>query len=376
MSKRSNSTRKLIKAAICKDFNAPLEIETVSIAAPLEDEIEVRIEACAICHSDLAYMDGIWGGNLPSICGHEAAGRILSLGSEVTGFEVGDCVAVTLIRSCGACPSCKRGHPANCEDGYDRMAHSPLKSRSGHLIEQGLATAGFAEIAVVHHSQVAKLPQSMPMNEASLLACGVITGFGAAINAAEVFEGAVVAVIGVGGVGLNTIQGCTYSGADQIIAIDVEAAKLSAAKEFGATHGLLVGANLIDEVKAITHGRGVDFVFVTVGEIKAFSGGMEMLAPRGELVIVGMPPIGATLPFEPGNLAAYSQIFRGSKMGDAIVSRDIPKLAKLYLEKRLLLTELISETFPFDRINEAIEVARASQSRRVVLTFDTEGSKT
>ena len=202
-----------MRAAVCHAFGQPLAIEEVELDVPGAGEIAVDIAACAICHSDILYADGAWGGALPAVYGHEAAGVVRGLGAGVKGFAPGDHVVVTLIRSCGTCPSCGHGHPVTCEGHFPRESLSPLRGANGERLMHGLKTAAFAERAVVDASQCVVIPKTMSFESASLLACGVITGFGAAINTARIEPGASIAVIGIGGVGLNVVQGAAYAGA-------------------------------------------------------------------------------------------------------------------------------------------------------------------
>ena len=221
-----------MKAAICRAFGAPLTIEDVSLRAPQGSEVEVEIAACAICHSDITYIDGGWGGTLPAIYGHEAAGVVSRVGPQAASVKPGDHVAVTLLRSCGRCHYCAAGSPHLCETTFPLDDASPLAGANGEPIMHGLKTAAFAEAALVEESQVAKLPPDLGFDVASLLSCGVLTGFGAVVNTAKVPFGASVAVIGTGGVGLNCVQGAALSGAQPIIAIDIADEKLKASKEF------------------------------------------------------------------------------------------------------------------------------------------------
>ena len=358
-----------MKAAVCRAFGEPLIIEDVTLAAPKAGQISVKIEAVAICHSDIAFMDGIWGGVLPSVYGHEAAGRVVELGEGVTDYAVGDPVIATLIRSCGTCRYCEHDHPTNCETPYDRMVQSPLRDANNDPLEHGMAIAAFAEQVVVDQSQIMPIPENMKMDAASLLACGVITGYGAVTNSAKMQTGANVVVIGAGGVGLNAIQGAALNGANKVIAVDLSQDKLDAAKEFGATHGAISGSELATQVFDLTDGRGADFVFVTVGVIQAFQSAPDLLAPRGEVIMVGMPPVGATATYQPINLAASNQAIRGSKMGETMLTRDIPKLIAEYQSGQLKLDELISNRYSLDQINEAIEDTRKGASRRNVIVF-------
>lgn len=358
-----------MKAAVCRAFNAPLNIEELTLAPPGPDEIEVAIAACAVCHSDVSYSDGIWGGVLPAVFGHEAAGTVVTAGSGVTGFAPGDRVLVTLIRACGACPACTEHDPTSCDHARDDFG-TPLSDLGGTPITRAMVTGGFAERVVVHPSQCVPLPDDLSFETASLLACGVITGVGAVLNTARVRPGQSVAVIGAGGVGLNTIQGAAIAGANPIIALDLAEEKLTAAREFGATAGVLAGApDAVARVRALSDGHGVDFAFVTVGAGQAFVNAYALLAPRGTLVAVGMPPSGLNVPYEPATLAAMNHRIVGSRMGQTDPRRDIPRLIELWRAGRLKLEELISGRYRLDQINEAFAATRGGLSRRNVIVF-------
>ncbi|MFO7758782.1 MAG: alcohol dehydrogenase catalytic domain-containing protein [Roseovarius sp.] len=357
-----------IKAAVCHEFGAPLIVEEVRLAAPRAGEVEIEIAAVAVCHSDITYADGGWGGSLPAVYGHEAAGRVRSIGDGITGLAVGDPVVVTLIRACGQCPSCAVGHPTGCETPYD-CDLGPLSMPDGRKLHQAMACGAFAERVVVHHSQIARIPEGIDMAAASLLACGVITGVGAVVNAAKLRAGEDVVVIGAGGVGLNAIQGARIAGARRIVAVDMTGEKLAAAREFGATDGVLAtGEKPWRAAKAIL-GRGADVVLVTVGAAAAYDTAPRYLAGGGRMIMVGMPHSGAESRYEAGNFAAMGQAMIGSKMGGAVIRRDIPWMVDLYAQDRLKLDELISGRWPLDRINEAIADTRSGAARRNVITF-------
>lgn len=359
-----------MKAAVCHEFGKPLVIEQVSLRAPEKGEVEVKIAACAICHSDISYADGAWGGTLPAVYGHEAAGKITALGPDVSGYALGDTVLVTLIRSCGHCPNCHIGQPARCETSVDR-AHGPLSMPDGGVLEHGLQTAAFAEKVVVDQSQLARIPADMPMDAASLLACGVITGVGAATNTAKIRPGSSVVVIGAGGVGLNAIQGAAICGAARIFAVDLSQEKLDTAMEFGATDGILASRDKPHRaVKLLNGGRGVDYVLVTVGAVAAYQSAPQYLCSGGTLVMVGMPPSGVTVSYEPVMVAASSHTMKGSNMGDTVLGRDIPYLVELYQQGRLKLDELITRRYPLEQINEAIADTLSGKARRNVIVFD------
>ena len=259
-----------IKAAVCHEFGQPLAIEEVLLAPPGQGEVEVTLSAVAICHSDISYAEGAWGGQLPAVYGHEAAGTVSATGPGVSGFAPGDRVVVTLIRSCGTCAHCASGKPTVCETPYDG-AGGPLQTVEGKPLVQGMACGAFAEKVVVDQRQIVKLPDAIPMEAAALLACGVITGVGAVVNAARLRAGEDVAVIGAGGVGLNAIQGARIAGARRIAAVDVVAEKLDAAMEFGATHAVLASQEKPwKAVRKALGGRGADAVMITAGAIPAY----------------------------------------------------------------------------------------------------------
>lgn len=359
-----------IKAAICHRFGEPLSIEEIEIADPGPGEVMVNVKACAICHSDIFYAEGAWGGGLPAVYGHEAAGIVSAVGKGVDGIAPGDRVVVTLIRSCGACHYCGQGSLVMCEEVFPLDAKSPLTGADGTPYVQSMRTGAFAEKVVVHESQLAKLPDDMAFEPASLLACGVITGFGAVVNTAKVRPGQAVAVVGCGGVGLNSVQGAAVAGASIVVALDLSDDKLQAARAFGATHAFNPATtDAAAEIMALTGGRGVDFVFVTVGAKAAFDGAFSYLTKNGAVVIVGMPPSGVMASYDPGTMAAWNQRILGSKMGETDIARDIPMLVDHYRAGRLKLDELVSARYPLHEINEAIAAVNAGKALRNVIVF-------
>ena len=341
-----------MKAAVCRAFNEPLVIEELTLEGPQAGELVVDVKACAICHSDITYMDGGWGGALPALYGHEAAGIVSAVGPETPGVQVGDHVVVTLIRACGQCYYCSRGDRVMCETTLPLSTRQPIKDASGAPVAQMMNVGSFAEQVLVHHSQIAVMPKDVSFSVASLLGCGVITGVGAAINTTKIKPGESVVVIGTGGVGLNCIQGAALSGANPLIAVDVNDAKLEASKEFGATHGINSKTqDVAAEVKALTNGRMADHVLVSVG------------------VGPAMPPSGVTTTFDPSWIAADSQRIIGSKMGSAQTPADIPQLVGLYRGGRLKLDELVTKEYPLEEINEAIAAVKRGEALRNVVVF-------
>jgi len=355
-----------IKAAVCHKFGAPLVIEEVQLRAPEMGEVEVDLTAVAICHSDISFAEGAWGGSLPAVYGHEAAGHVSAIGPGVGTLAVGDAVVVTLIRACGHCPNCCAGRPTTCETPYDGDL-GPLKTASGGKLHQAMACGAFAEKMVVDQSQIVRIPDDMALDAASLLSCGVITGVGAVVNVACLRAGQDVVVIGAGGVGLNAIQGARIAGARRIVAVDMSVDKLDVAMEFGATDVVLGTDEAPWRVAKHAIGRGADAVIVTVGAIPAYDQAPRYLAGGGRVIMVGMPHVGASSTYEPVNFAAASQGMIGSKMGDAVIARDIPWMIDLYQQGRLKLDELISGRWALEQINEAFEDTKTGAARRNVI---------
>jgi S-(hydroxymethyl)glutathione dehydrogenase / alcohol dehydrogenase len=359
-----------MKAAVCREFGAPLTIEEVRLDPPQAGEVTVRIAACAVCHSDITYMQGGWGGSLPAVYGHEAAGVVEAVGPGVGGLRAGDHVVVTLIRSCGSCHYCAQGKPVLCETSFRLDARGPIHGQDGEAIHQAMRTGAFAERVTVHASQMVAIPAHIGLDAASLLACGVITGLGAVFNTAQVPGGTDVVVVGTGGVGLNSVQGAALCGARSVVALDLSDSKLAAARRFGATHTLNPGRDdATAAIQQLTHGRGADFVFVTVGAKRAIEQAFPALARGGAVVIVGMPPDGTEIAFDPVTLAARGQKVLGSKMGSARVPIDIPYLVDLYRQGRLKLDELISGRFPLEEVNAAIAGVTRGEALRNVIVF-------
>ncbi len=358
-----------MKAAVCYEFNKPLVVEEVDIDPPQEGEVKVRIAVAAVCHSDIHFIKGELDGKLPFVPGHEAAGYIEELGEGVTSVKPGDAVVVSLLRSCGQCLYCKSGRPHMCEAEWPLNTESRMRNKRGESIAHGLRTAAFAEYTIVDKSQVVQLPSDMPMDKAALLACGVITGFGAVVNCAQVEPLSSVVIIGVGGVGLNAVQGAALSGAYPIIAVDMLDSKLKTARDFGATHTLNAAKEKdpIQAVRELTSGRGADYVIVTVGVTAAVRQGLSMSGRQGMTVIVGLAT--ESLSCSPMEFIDNEKILTGSFMGTTNLSVDIPKLVALYQAGRLKLDELITARYSLEQINEAIESVEKGEALRNIIIF-------
>jgi Zn-dependent alcohol dehydrogenase len=355
---------------VCHGFGEPLVVEELELDAPRRDEVRVRVAACSICHSDVAYAKGAWGGDLPAVYGHEVAGVVEEVGGAGGRLRAGDHVVVTLVRSCGACHVCRRGQPALCAAAFALDGRSPLRRADGGTVAQGMRTGGFAEQVLVHRSQVVPVPRDLPLDRACLLACGVVTGYGSIVTTAQVMPGDSVAVIGAGGVGLNCIQGAILAGAGPVVAIDLAADRLAAALAFGASDAIdPASVDAPRAVRALTDGRGVDSAVVAAGSTAAVELALRLVRRGGTVVIVGMPASGAMVEIEPAAIAHDGIRILGSKLGSSRPAVDIPLLAGLYLDGRLRLDELISSRSPLGAVNDALGSAGRGEALRAVITF-------
>ena len=355
-----------MKAAVCYEYKKPLVIEDIDITPPGKGEVKVKIVATAVCHSDIHALRGELPFPMPSVGGHESSGYIVEVGEGVTKVKMGDPVVVSLLSACGKCFFCTTGRPHQCEAEWPR---NPYKNKQGENLSQMFNTGTFAEYTIVDESQVVKIPDDMPMDSAALLACGVITGFGAVVNRAQPEVMSSCVIIGVGGVGLNSVQGAAISGAYPVIAVDISDDKLETSKTFGATHTVnSKSVDAIEEVMKLTGGRGADYVFVTVGSAAAMEQGFGMSAPNGMTVIVGLPNVKDTLTFGVFPFIKGERVLTGSFMGTTRLQIEIPKLVNLYQAGVLKLDELISNRYPLEEINKAIdEVLRGEVMRNVIM---------
>jgi len=360
-----------MKAAVCREFGKPLAIENITLAPAGRHEVHVDLKACSICHSDISYADGIWGGQLPAVYGHEGAGIVVATGEDVTDYAAGDHVIVTLIRHCGECHYCSDHVEVLCESEFQLSQKGPISGENGELIEQAMNCGAFAEEVVVHQSQLQKVPADMPFDVASLLACGVITGYGAVNHASSLREGQTAIIIGCGGVGLNSIQAARLKGAANVVAIDIEPAKRELALQFGATHTIdPMGPDPVGNVMEITNGRGANVVFVTVGAKSAIDSAQGYITKNGTVVIVGMPASDTRGDYDPGTMTAWGQKIVGTKMGNSVIAVDVPELIGLYSSGKYKLDELISGRFTLEQVNEAMDDVRSGKAIKNVIVFD------
>jgi len=359
-----------MKAAVCREFGKPLVIEDVEIVDPKKTEIKVKVAVTAICHSDIHDFKGELPGAVPFIGGHEVAGYVEKIGPDVTCVKIGDPVVVSLLKSCGKCYYCVTGMPHQCANWMGGKPEVQIRDKTGEPIAKKGGVGGFAESVIVDESQVAILPPDMPIDSAALLACGVISGFGAVVFRAKVRPFQSVVVIGTGGVGLNAIQGAAYCGAYPVIAIDVLDNKLEAAREFGATHTINSSkSDAAAEVKKLTCDRGADFAFVTVGSVPAIKQAFALCGPRGTTVIVGLPNFKETLTMAPMEFIRSEKCMMGGFMGSTNIKVDIPNLVNMYKQGKLKLDQLITARYPLEKINEAIEKVVKGEALRNIIDF-------
>ena len=362
-----------MKAAVCREFGAPLAIEELRLDDPEADEVTVDLAACAICHSDIAFAEGAWGGDLPAVYGHEAAGVVRDVGQGVSDLRPGDRVVVSLLRSCGQCFFCERGDSHLCAGEFLGDANARLHTEAGEPVVQAMHTGAFAEQVLVHESQVAVVPAALPLDVASLLGCGVITGVGAVLDRVDVPAGSSVVVVGTGGVGLNAVQGARAAGAELVIAVDTSPAKRTVAASFGATHAVDPGQEeSAAAVRSLTGGRGADFVFVGVGHAAVVEAALGLVRRGGTVVVLGMPASDETIRVVGVDLVHVDKRILGHKIGSGSgrLADIVPRLVELYDEWRLKLDELISGRYPLEEINEAIVSASGGDALRNVIVLD------
>jgi S-(hydroxymethyl)glutathione dehydrogenase / alcohol dehydrogenase len=361
-----------MKAAVCYEFGKPLIIEEVDLDPPQEGEVKVRIAATAICHSDIHCIKGELMAKLPGVPGHESAGWVAEVGKNVKSVKPGDPVILTTVTTgCGQCYYCTVGLRHLCSSKKPLPPHH--RNKKGELLAQMAGpVAGLAEYTVVQDVQLAPIPADLPMDRAALISCGVLTGYGAVVNRAQVKPFSSVLVMGTGGVGLNAIQAASLSGANPIIAVDILDSKLETAKKFGATH-TVNSAKEKDPIKAvqqITSGRGAQYVFITVGNAAAFRQGFFMSSPRGLTVLIGLVPSKDSLTFNNFDFLMGERVVTGCGGGSPVLSIDIPRLVDLYQTGQLKLDELITARYPFAQVNDAIESTEKGQALRNVVMFD------
>lgn len=360
-----------MKAAILFESNTPFEIREVGVDKPGPDEVLVRVAASGLCHSDWHYATGDLPTPLPAVLGHEGAGIVEQVGSDVTGFAPGDHVVTSALVFCGQCPQCVTGHTHTCAVKPNRGADEPSRlSLETRPIAQGTRLGAFAEQMLVHRNAIVKIDRAMPLDRAALMGCSVITGIGAVFNAAQVKAGSKVVVIGAGGVGLNVVQAARIAGARQIVVVDMNPAKEGIARHFGATDFLIGGDDAIAAVREAT-GGGADYAFEVIGLPATIAQGVQMLVPRGLMTIVGATKLGATIPVPGVQMLFNEWRIQGTFFGSSPFTVDIPRFVDMYLNDRLDLDTLVSERIGLTDINTGFaDMISGKTPARNVITFD------
>jgi NDMA-dependent alcohol dehydrogenase len=365
-------------AAVSYEPGRPLVLEELEIEEPKAGELLVKMAAVGLCHSDYHVMTGDRPvGMRPMVLGHEGAGVVEAVGPRVTRFKPGDHVVLMFIPSCGKCPYCVSGMTHACILAPN-IAKGPLldgsyrlHNRKGQEIGQFCLLGAFSEYAVVNQDSICFIDPLYPLKAACLVGCGVVGGIGAAVNRAKVRAGASVLVIGVGGVGMNVVQGARLCGATTIIAADLFGRKLSWAKTFGATHTIHAEReDLVSKVMEITNGTGVEYAFEVVSTPETIGQAFEATAKLGKVVVIGITPAHfETLPISPLNLLLFQKTLMGSLYGTSNAQVEIPKLLYMYKKGQIKIEELITNTYTLDQINQGYADMIEGRNIRGVVSF-------
>lgn len=372
-----------IEAAVLRQRGAPLPyadsrplaIETLELDPPGKSEVLVRIAAAGLCHSDLSVINGDRPRPVPMALGHEAAGVVEALGEGVDDLAVGDHVVMVFMPSCGHCLPCAEGRPALCGPGAAANGAGTLLSGGTRLHDAGgavhhhLGCSAFASHAVVSRRSLVRIDADLPLHEAALFGCAVLTGVGAVVNTAAVKAGQIVAVIGLGGVGLAAVLGAVAAGAAQVIAVDLSDDKLSLAREMGATAVVKAGAGAVEHVRTLTNG-GCDVVLEMAGSVRALESAVAMTRRGGTTVTAGLPPPDAALPVNVVALVGEERTLKGSYIGTCVPARDIPRYVALYRAGRLPVDRLVSGYLTLADINRGFDDLHAGRAVRQIVRFD------
>ncbi|MBI2298090.1 MAG: zinc-dependent alcohol dehydrogenase family protein [Armatimonadetes bacterium] len=352
----------------------PLEIGEVDLDPPGQGEVIVEIRAAGLCHSDLSTVNGVRPRPVPLTLGHEASGVVVELGPGVDDLRVGDVVVLSYVPMCGQCRCCLDGRPALCEPGNAANVQGTLLSgerrihHRGETLHHHLGVSAFAQYAVVSRRSVVKIDRIVPFEVAALFGCAVLTGVGAVVNTAKVPPGATVAVVGLGGVGLNAVLGAVLRGARRIVGIDLLEDKLDLARQLGATDAVAASdPDCVAHVRDLT-GGGVDFAFETAGSVRALDVAYRVTRRGGTTVTAGVSHPDHQFSFPHISLVGEERTLKGSYMGSCIPPRDIPRFLDLHLRGLLPVEKLMSERVGLDGLNAALDrLAEGHTVRQIVV---------
>ena len=360
-----------MKAAVLREVKKPLSIEDVQINKPGPHEVLIRTVAAGVCHSDLHFVEGLYPYPLPAVLGHESAGVVEQVGSEVRTVKPGDHVITCLSAFCGHCEHCLTGHMSRCvsPETKRQQGEKPRLAKDADPMNQFLNLSSFAEQMLIHEHACVAIRKDMPLDRAALIGCSVMTGVGAVVHTSNVRAGDTVAVIGCGGVGLACINGAAIAGAGRIIAIDTQGSKLNLAKEFGATD--VVNAKDGDPVAQVIElsKGGVHHSFECVGLKQTAEQSFKMLGRGGTANIIGMIPVGVHIELHGAEFLGEKRI-QGSLMGSNRFPVDMPRLVDFYMSGKLKLDHMISRRIKLNQVNEAFEELKRGETARSVIMFD------
>lgn len=371
-----------VRAAVLREMglpapyatSKPLRIEEVELAAPGPGELLVKISAAGLCHSDLSVIDGQRPRVMPMVLGHEAAGIVVETGPDTPGFAKGDQVVFAFVPSCGHCDPCASGRAALCEPGAKANTAGTLLSGAHRwhgarqeTLNHHLGVSAFAEMTVVSARSAVRIEQPLPPQIAALFGCAVMTGVGAVVNTAQVRPGESVVIFGLGGIGLAALLGAVAAGANPIVAVDVVPAKLELAKSLGATHVIAANADTVAAVREATRG-GADHAIETVGHEQVLVQAYQATRRGGATITVGLPHPQKMFSIPAVSLVAEERTIKGSYMGSAVPSRDLPRYIALYRAGRLPVDRLLTHTLRLDELNAGFDrLAQGEAVRQVVL---------
>lgn len=354
----------------------PLSIEEVELAPPGRDEVLIKVEAAGLCHSDLSVINGDRPRQTPMVLGHEAAGVVVEPGAGVTDLQPGDHVVMSFVPTCGLCPSCLEGRAQLCGPGQAANGagtllggHRRLKCDDGTDVYHLCGVSGFAEYAVVSRRSIIKIDPEIPLTDAALFGCAVMTGVGTVVNTCAVRPGQSVAVIGLGGVGLSAVMGAVAAGAEQVVALDLSPQKLELARSLGATDTFLASdGDVAEAVKAATRG-GVDHAVEMAGSAPAFELAYRITRRGGTTATGGLANPNARISLPPVHLVAEERTIKGSYMGSCVPPRDIPRFMALYKRGKLPVHRLLSSTGPLEEINAGFDRLDRGEVVRHVIVY-------
>ena len=360
-----------MKAAVLRETKKPLVIENVTINKPGPREVLIRTVAAGVCHSDLHFLEGLYPYPLPAVLGHESAGIVEQVGSEVRSVKPGDHVITCLSAFCGRCEHCITGHLSRCvsPDTKREAGDEPRLIETHGPMNQFLNLSSFAEMMLIHENACVSIRKDMPLDRAALIGCSVVTGYGAVAHTSGVRPGETVAVIGCGGIGLAAINAAAIAGAGRIIAIDMVGSKLNLAKHFGATDVVNPkDGDPVKQVQDLTNG-GVHHAFEAVGLKQTAEQAFKMLGRGGTANIIGMIPVGVHIELHGAEFLGEKRI-QGSVMGSNRFPVDMPRLVDFYMAGKLKLDEMISQRVKLEQVNDALQELKTGNLARSVIMFD------